>query len=219
MAVRIRPRLLVKKHIYVPTVLGWVLILLCVCALPLAALRFAYPFLAYNRPNQTSVCIIEGWVPDQILMEALPAVMGADDQLFVTTGGPLQLGHELSRYRTYAELTEARLAKMGIDPERIVAVPNKAVQRDRTHAAALAVREWLQKHPRVTGANLVTKGPHARRSFVIFKKVLPSSFELGVCSVPPRGYDPQRWWASSEGFRTVVSEAIAYTYARIAGPD
>ena len=100
----------------------------------------------------------------------------------------------------------------------MVPLPHKAVDKDRTHAAALEVRNWLCEHPDVHSDNLVTQGPHARRSFIIFKRVLTPGFDLGVCAVPPRDYDPERWWASSEGFRTVVSEAIAYTYAVIAGP-
>ncbi len=213
-----RLKLFVKKQIYVPTAAGWLLLFACTSTVLFLAIHTAYPFLAYDNRNSASVFIIEGWVPDHVLNETLPVFREGHSQRFITTGGPLKLGCELSRYETYAGLTAARLVKLGIEQGQIVAVPNDAVERDRTYAAALAVREWLLKNPGVSRANLVTKGPHARRSFVIFKSVLPSAFDLGVCAVPPRDYDPQRWWASSEGFRTVVSEAIAYAYARTAGP-
>jgi hypothetical protein len=215
---RIRPRLLVKKQIYVPTAFGWFLLLACVAACSCFCVANAYSFLAYDKPCGADVFIIEGWVPDHVLEQSLAPCKEGHCRLFITTGGPLEVGSDLSQYRTYAELTAARLRKLGFEEGQIVAVPNQTVDRDRTYAAALEVRKWLLKNPSFDGATLITKGPHARRSFITFKRVLPSGFELGVCAVPPRDYDPQRWWASSEGFRTVASEGIAYIYARFIGP-
>lgn len=214
----LRFRLFVKKPVYVPTILGWLLLSGCVAGLSFVAVDRAYPFLAYESPNDAEVFIIEGWVPDDVLDRSLAPFQNDRSRLFIATGGPLEVGSQLAQYRTYAELTAARLLQMGFEAEQVVAVPCEAVDRDRTHATALALREWLANHPGVNRANLVTKGPHARRSFIIFRGVLPDTFELGVCAVPPRDYDPERWWASSSGFRAVVSETIAYTYARLAGP-
>jgi hypothetical protein len=215
---KIRPRLFVKKQVYIPTALGWLLLAGGLVVLCFFGVVNTYSFLAYNHPNRADVFIIEGWVPDDVLEQSLAPSEEGRGRLFLTTGGPLEVGSELSRYRTYAELTAARLVKLGIEEKQVVAVPNQAVDKDRTYAAALEVKNWLRSNPGVSRATLITKGPHARRSFVTFKRVLPSTVELGVCAVPPRDYDPQRWWASSEGFRTVVSEGIAYLYARFIGP-
>jgi hypothetical protein len=215
---RIRFRLLVKKQVYVPTVLGWFLLLGCLAGLSFVGVNRAYPFLAYENPNDSDVFIIEGWVPDYVLDRSLVPFQEGHCRLLITTGGPLEVGAELASYETDAELTAARLVKMGFREEQIVAVPSQAVDRDRTYASALAVRKWLETNPGVKRANLVTKGAHTRRSFIIFKAVLPATFELGTFTVPPRDYDPKRWWTSSEGFRVVVSEGIAYTYARLVGP-
>jgi uncharacterized SAM-binding protein YcdF (DUF218 family) len=215
---KIRPKLFVKKQVCVPTALGWLLLVGGLALLSFFGVANTYSFLAYNHPNQADVFIIEGWVPDHVLQESLDPCTEGHTRLFLTTGGRLEVGADLSQYRTYAEFTAARLVKLGIGEKQIVAVPGQAVDKDRTYAAALAVKDWLRSNPGVDRATLITKGPHARRSFVTFKKVLPSTFELGVCAIPPRDYDPQRWWASSEGFRTVVSEGIAYAYARFIGP-
>jgi len=40
---------------------------------------------------------------------------------------------------------------------------------------------------------------------------------VGVLSVVERSYDPKRWWVSSQGVRTVLDEALAYTYALFGG--
>ena len=214
----VRLRLFVKRQVYVPTLSGWLLLLASMTALVGLCTARAYPFLACHHPADANVFIIEGWVPDHVLEQSLAPFGIRDDLRFVTTGGPLQLGHHLSEYKTVAELAAARLVSLGLREEQVTAVPNRVVGKDRTYAAALEVRKWLLENPEVRRANLITEGPHARRSFLVFTKVVPPTVELGICAVPPRDYDPERWWASSEGFRTVVSEVIAYAYARTAGP-
>jgi len=214
---RIRLKLFVKKQVYVPTLRGWLLLLVVMAALSLLCVYRAYPFLAYENAIDADVFITEGWVPDHTLERSLPMLAAGPDRLILATGGPIGTGSHLSAFKSYAEVVAATLVKLGVDEEQIVVIPYQAVDRGRTYAAALEVRQWLQKNPGVKRANLVTTGPHARRSYLTFRKVLPRTFELGVCVVPPEDYDPQRWWAYSEGFRTVVSEAIAYTHARLIG--
>jgi len=62
--------------------------------------------------------------------------------------------------------------------------------------------------------NLVTTGPHARRSRLLFEKALGRDFTVGVLSVPGRDFDAQHWWRSSQGVRVVTGEMIAYCYVR-----
>ena len=156
---RIRLRLFVKKQVYVPTVLGWFLLLVGAAALTLFCVVNAYRFLAYEDPRDADVFIIEGWVPDHTLEESLALFPAGRRLHFVTTGGPLQVGSALSQYRTIAELAAARLVKLGVERERITAVPNQAVERDRTYAAALEVRKWLLENPDVDRANPILFGP------------------------------------------------------------
>ncbi len=214
-----RFRLVVKKSVYVPTLGGWLLLLGCLTGAMWVCVDRAYPFLAYENPNGSDVLIIEGWVPDEVLDHRVLPIEDGHCRLLITTGGPLEVGSELAQYKTYAEMTAARLVKMGVPQDRIVALPSPVVNRDRTHASALEVRDWLAKNPDVTKADLITQGPHARRSFLLFKGALPNTFELGVHAVRPHDYDPDRWWACSAGFRGVVTEGVAYLYARLVGPD
>jgi len=62
--------------------------------------------------------------------------------------------------------------------------------------------------------NLVTLGPHARRSWLLYQEAFGDDVKIGVIPLENRSYDPSRWWCSSEGFRDVISEAIAWFYAR-----
>ena len=61
--------------------------------------------------------------------------------------------------------------------------------------------------------DVISMGVHARRSWLLFQKVF-SSVNVGVVAIFPNIYDASRWWLSSEGVRNVISESIAYLYAR-----
>jgi hypothetical protein len=82
--------------------------------------------------------------------------------------------------------------------------------------AARAVRAWLESsHPAVRAVNLYSMGPHSRRSRLLYQKAFGSRVKVGLIAHPDNSYDPKRWWASSNGFHAVLSEGIAYLYARI----
>jgi uncharacterized SAM-binding protein YcdF (DUF218 family) len=63
--------------------------------------------------------------------------------------------------------------------------------------------------------NLVSVGPHCRRSRLLFEKALGEAIQVGVVPAPPDDYEPEHWWRTSQGFRTVSGEIIAYAYARL----
>ena len=108
------------------------------------------------------------------------------------------------------------LVLLGLDPRDVVVLPSPGVKRDRTYSSALGVRAWLESNrPDVRAVNLCSLGPHARRSRLLFEKALGRRLEVGVISLPPENFDAKRWWTSSQGFKTVVGEAIAYLYARV----
>ena len=39
--------------------------------------------------------------------------------------------------------------------------------------------------------------------------------KVGVISVANPDYDPAQWWRYSEGVRQVLSESVAYVYAKV----
>jgi hypothetical protein len=62
--------------------------------------------------------------------------------------------------------------------------------------------------------NLYTVGAHARRSWSLYRKALGPRFEVGVISCENEEYDPERWWESSAGLKTVIDETIAWLYSQ-----
>src|SRR5208283_5734102 len=109
-------------------------------------------------------------------------------------------------------LTAAVLVKLGVPSEAVIPVPPVfGATRDRTYSSALALRNWLERsNPRVRSVNLFSMGPHSRRSWLLFQKALEPKVQVGIIAAPDISYNPQRWWATSNGFRGVLSEAIAY---------
>jgi uncharacterized SAM-binding protein YcdF (DUF218 family) len=95
-------------------------------------------------------------------------------------------------------------------------VPTDNIQRDRTFNMAVSLKQWLREHDlSPTKVNLITAGPHSRRSRLLFEKALGKGVTVGTLAIPDNDYDERHWWRSSQGVRTVIGEALAYGYARV----
>lgn len=200
------------------SVLGLFVIL--VCLLALGALFFVqiivqlYPFLAVNAPIKSDVLVVEGWLPDYALAEVAAEFNRGVYQKIIIVGAPLRHGYFLTQYKSYAYLAAATLVFLGIDSEKIVALPIPLATRDRTQTAALVLKHWLFTHNvEIRSINLYSLGPHARRSWLSFQQALQPQIQVGVMAGMPRDYEPNRWWDYSAGVRTVLSELIGYGYA------
>lgn len=186
-----------------------------VLVLGYAGLRGLYPFLAVDTRVPGGVLVVEGWAPDYALAAAVREFREHPYQRLYVTGGPLERGAPLSEYRTYAELGAAIVLRLGLGPENVQSVPSPAVQKDRTYASALALKRWLADHDlRATNCQVISLGPHTRRTRLLFEKALGKEVSVGVMAVEDQDYDPRHWWRSSEGFRVVSGELLAYGYAR-----
>jgi hypothetical protein len=207
---------LCRRQCLVPTLRGWLLLVLTCAALAIIGAREIAHFLTVNDPVPGGVLVIEGWAPDYALEAAMAEFNRTHyDKLFVT-GIPLEQGAPLSEYKTYAELGAAILLKLGLSANAVQAVPATAVRRDRTYAMATALKHWMGEHAMApTKVNLMSVGPHSRRSRLIFEKALGSGVTVGIIAIPSRDFDPAHWWRSSQGVRAVLDEALAYAYARL----
>jgi hypothetical protein len=180
-------------------------------------------------------------LPDYALQGAVGEIKRGGYRRVIIPGGGLPEYWRTSTYKTEAEVVAATLAAMGVETNLVVALPRSHDLRDRTYSAALAVRAWLESsHPAVRSVNLYSVGPHSRRSWLLYQRAFESQVKVsvpgaltpspspirwervaagrvkvGVFSYPDDRYDPKRWWASSDGFREVLGEGIAYLYARI----
>ncbi|NEO58507.1 MAG: YdcF family protein [Okeania sp. SIO3B5] len=190
-------------------ILGLIIFLIAICCFNI------YSFLAVNSPIKADILIVEGWMSDYAVKLAIAEFHQGTYQKLITTGSPIGKGHYLSEYNNFAEITAATLIALGVDPDRVVAIPTPQVVKYRTAASAIAVKEWLTtSNLKVDSINIYTLGPHARRSWMIYRNIFSPDIQVGVIALEPKGYNPKRWWQSSAGMRTVVGEAIAYFYTR-----
>ncbi len=192
------------------------MLLVTVGALVVFGVRGAYSFLAVSDPVDNGALVVEGWLPDYAFQEAIKEFRkGYHSQIFVT-GGPLENGAPLSEYRTFAELGAATLLRLGGGTNAVQAVPAPRVQLDRTYASAVALKNWLDSHAITeTNFNVISLGPHSRRSRLLFEKALGKNYNVGVIAVGNQEYDTNHWWESSSGVRTMMDESIAYLYVRL----
>jgi hypothetical protein len=210
-----RPRLLRRREIWVPTLCGWLLVAIFVAAVPWLLLRTVYPFLAPSQPLGRGLLVVEGWIGDRGLDTALAAWRAGGYERVATTGGPIEHGSafEDSGFHTWAELTAHRLRARGIPAERLVAVPAPASAQDRTFLSAVVLRDWIARQGiRVSAVDVVSQGPHARRTWRLYRLAFGEGVAIGVRSAPPEGYDPRVWWRTSDGARDVVGEAIGWAW-------
>ena len=207
--------LLYRRECLVPTWRGWLALLVVLALAAFAFVRGIHGFLAVRDFSPGGMLVVEGWAPDHALVETLAEFRRAHYDGICVTGVPIEHGEPLSEYRTYAELSAAILVRLGADPKFVHAVPAGVVRQDRTYATAVALRSWLGAHRASTAkVNIVSLGAHSRRTWLLYEKAFGPATKVGIIAIPPRDYDPARWWRSSQGVRVVISEVIGWLYAR-----
>jgi hypothetical protein len=196
-------KLLKKRELWVPTLRGWILI---VSAMSLTAVLYAgfiHSFLAVSKPVRGEILAVEGWIPPFALERAASEFKGHGYGLLVLTG-------EAHKW-TVAVLKEA-----GVNEEQIAVVSDKQVQKDRTYSSAVALKEWLlASDVSSRKIDVVTLGAHGRRSLLLYEMALGDRFSVGIIAADNIRYDPNQWWRSTEGIRSVVEETLAYIYTRV----
>lgn len=207
--------LVIYRPCWLPTWRGWLLLFVILGMLCGGLTISVYPFLATNDPRPGDLLVIEGWAPDYMFEAAIREYEQHPYKQLIVTGGPLEKGSALTGYGTFAEIGFATFQKMRPDLRNVFAVPASGVRKDRTYASAVALRRWLKERGQLPARiNLISAGPHSRRSRMLFQKAFGNEAEIGVIAMEDQSYDPERWWASSQGFRIVSGEVIAYLYAR-----
>jgi hypothetical protein len=204
-----------RRVCLVPTWRGWLLLAFVFGVVMYVGIRGAYGFLAVTDPRPGGVLVVEGWAADYALEAAVADFKQFSYEKVYVTGGPIEFGAPLSSYKTYAELGTATLLAIGMSSNVVQAVPAPRVKQDRTYACAVALKKWADEHGvQLTRINLMTVGPHARRSRLLFQKSFGKEMPIGIVAIPEPDYDTKHWWRSSLGFRAVTGETIAYLYAR-----
>jgi len=201
-----------------PTVTGWAL-LAVLAALPfLGWFFFAERFLAARCPHpEAQLLVVEGWMGRAGVREAGREFSGAGYDAMVATGG---LNEQLwgDEPLDTARLAAAELRGMGMAEERVWVAQPRETDTGRTYESALAVKRVLQDRAAQVGAvDVFTLGAHARRSRLVYAKVLGPSIEVGCIPWMPtkEAEKGRRWWRSSNRAKHLITETVGYLFERL----
>lgn len=209
------PALFRRREVWLPTAWGALLTLGALLALSAALVAAAPGFLAVTAPAPgAKVLVVEGWLADQELDEAIAVFRRGHYERIVTTGGPLEswLGMPVP-WSDYAQRAARYLSAHGLADARIDAVGAPASAQERTFLSAVMVREWMARTlPRTEAIDVLTVGVHARRSRMMYRAAFGPQVEIGIVAVAPSTHDTQRWWKTSAGAKTVLGETISVAW-------
>ena len=195
---------------------GWICFIATSALIFICATMWIYPFFSVTKPVEADLLVVEGWVPDYAIRAAASEFKKGVYRKIITTGGPIRgMGSYVNDYNTAANLGAARLKALDLNSEQVQMAPSRVFQRDRTYASAVALRDWLAINcPSDSKINIITTDVHARRTRLLFQLALGGRFSVGIIAIPNPDYNSKHWWRYSEGVRDVMSEAIAYVYAK-----
>ena len=197
------------------SIVGKLLLAIALVTLAYACVQNIYPFLAITERVSSDVLVVDGWLPTyQLEQAAAEFTRGRYSEVLAVRAVYEFDSTDLDEPRS--DYVADILREHGVPKEHLNSVLFRGSRRDRTFYSALAVGEWSRMHgQRITGLNLVTDGPHARRSRLLYEMALGKGVPIGVIGLDDPAYDARHWWRSSEGVREVLFEGIAYLYVRL----
>ncbi|HWA29282.1 MAG TPA: ElyC/SanA/YdcF family protein [Lacunisphaera sp.] len=199
-----------RRTIWWPTPLGWFLLSLLWMVPATLWIIFGERFLSYPERRPAEVLVVEGWIGEEGIREAKAEFLRGGYRFIVATGG-LSGENWSPRRWSYAAEAEEQLLRMKIPREQVILARPQETETDRTFGSALAVRAALRARGlQSASVNIYTRGAHARRSRLIYAKVLETSAPVGVVTWLPSGYENQFWWRSSARAEALIKETVAY---------
>jgi hypothetical protein len=213
------PSLFRRRHVWLPTLWGTLLLSALAAALATFALRHLGSYLAVDAPaagrdgGGARTLVVEGWLDDDALDDAIAVVARGRYERVVTSGGPIESWREGPAWPDYAERAADYLRRHGVSRVPVTAAPAPKSAQDRSFLSAVVVRDWLRRQGGgVDAIDLFSAGVHARRSRLVYRLAFGPDVEVGVFAARPRRYPLERWWATSDGAKSVLDEAIGLAW-------
>lgn len=175
-----------------------------------------HSFLALTQPVEAEVLIVEGWLFDYMLEDAAKEIKNNNYEIVITTGEKRVLNgsHKYNKFTNTANCCKHRLALLGIDNSKIIAIPADKIKLEHTYNTALAIKKWVDAN-NVKTVNVFTGGAHGRKSQVLFQKALGRDIKVGIISCKIKHYDSAHWWTSSRGIWNTFRYFAGYLYALV----
>jgi hypothetical protein len=191
-----------------PLLIFGLLVLLVVPVLWLVTCGECFFSLTHRVPPE--VLVVEGWIGQRGLQAAADEFARDGYKYVVATGGRTD-NPRLSS--SYAEIAGQELIRLGIPEDRIIVAASGEIQHQRTFNSAVAAWRALQDRGiRPRHANLLTLGPHARRSQLVYSKVFAPATNVGVIAWVPADYGNTPWWRSVRRTKCLFKEIVGYPF-------
>ncbi len=208
-----RFRLFSNKYCRCLTFTGWLLLLLILVLLFRVWMGTVSSWLSLNQPVKAKTLVVEGWIEDYALRNAVDYYRRNDYKYLIVTGLPIT---QWSHYVTFKNTAEGAVAVIkgdGFNDTIYRAVIPRSVTLNRTYNTAVATRMLFGQHPEFGKSfNIYSVGVHARRTHLMFERAFGDNYKIGIIADTDRTFDPVYWWKSSKGFRNVSNEFVAFTY-------
>jgi hypothetical protein len=206
-------RLVRRREVWLPTLWGWLVLLVVLALAAVIVGRELHPFLAINEPSGGKILVVEGWMEPYHLDQAVAVFREGSYELAVATGTPLPEWPQGNVYRTAAERAAEYLKSRGLPPSAVAAIPSPGSARHRTFLSAVMVREWAKRSGiEVQALDVFSLGTHARRSRLLFRKAFGPQVKVGAMAARHEHAEDERWWRSAESTREVLDQAVAYVW-------
>ena len=215
------PPLFRRRQVWLPTFRGAVVIVAVAVVLAVALLPRLGPYLAPTEHARGAdgrgarTLIVEGWLDDDALVDAIALARSGRYERVVTSGGPIESWREIQPWPSYAERAADHLRRHGVPEPPVVAVPAPATAQDRSFLSAVVVRDWaIAQGLALDAVDVYSAGVHARRSRLVYRMAFGDDVEVGIVAAPPQRYRLDRWWQASEGAKAVVGELLSLAWTK-----
>lgn len=122
------------------------------------------------------------------------------------------------RFMNYADYSAFIIKNLGFR-DSIIALPASGKRLSRTYSCALAFKEWYLKSSfKGAPVNIVSLGPHSRRTWMTYRRVLGKNADVGIIMVNNEEYNKNNWWKSLTGVKVTIHEMASYIYTFITLP-
>lgn len=189
-----------------PILFGALAIIVVIPVIWLGICGESYFSLTHRLPAQ--VLVVEGWIGNDGVSAAATEFERGGYQYVVATGGQTE---DRQGRSNYADLAGQELIRLGVPKDRVIIAPTGEVEHERTFKSAVAAWRALQKrgiHPETI--NVLTLGPHARRTRLVYAKVYAPAAQVGVIAWVSSDYETEPWWRSSRRTKCFLKEIVGY---------
>lgn len=200
-----------RRTIWVPTLLAWSCFLTAIALFITTWFFEAESYLSRTNRVPAEVLVVEGWIGPIGIRAAKTEFDRGSYRYVVVTSGLSGEPWDTQRWE-YSVVAEHQLLQMGIPVERIVRATPRNTERQRTFESAAAVARALKERGlRPTSINVFTRFVHARRSRLVYAKVL-GNCNVGVIGWLPPGTGSIKWWNDSDRADDLMKESIGFIF-------